>query len=248
MPYTIEISELTKRFGDIYAVNNLSFKVEQGTIFGVLGPNGSGKSTTIRMLCGLMHPTSGSGRVLGYDIVSGAEQIKENIGYMNQKFSLYEDLTVIENMHFFGRIYGLSPRETREHLSKLKEEMQLDVRENQLVQTLSGGWKQRLALACAFLHRPRLLILDEPTAGVDPVSRRLFWQILDDLRKRGITILVTTHYMDEAERCDITALIFHGKLKAFGSPSKLINENEGTSLEDIFINLARNGDEINETA
>ncbi|MBO8128081.1 MAG: ABC transporter ATP-binding protein [Peptococcaceae bacterium] len=245
MSYAIEVNQLSKNFGPIKAVDSLSFRVPSGKIFGLLGPNGSGKSTTIRMLCGLMRPTAGSGTVLGYDIVTEAENVKQNIGYMSQKFSLYEDLTVVENMRFFGQIYGLSSRDIRQRVAELKGEMQLDVRENQLVGTLSGGWKQRVALACAFLHRPRLLILDEPTAGVDPVSRRLFWDILARLSDQGITILVTTHYMDEAERCDITALMFRGKLGAFGSPAELITRAGAASLEDVFIDLAQEGAEEN---
>jgi len=244
VPYVIEVENLSKNFGSLQAVDNVSLQIPEGSIFGLLGPNGSGKSTTIRMLCGLMRPSGGGATVLGYDIVTGAEKIKQNIGYMNQKFSLYEDLTIKENMLFFGQIYGLSRSYAKERLSELKQEMQLDIRENQIVGTLSGGWKQRVALACAFLHEPRLLILDEPTAGVDPVSRRLFWQILSDLSRKGITVLVTTHYMDEAERCDTTALMFKGQLSAFGKPSDLIEQFAGTSsLEDVFVKLAREGAE-----
>ncbi|MDI6710405.1 MAG: ABC transporter ATP-binding protein [Thermoanaerobacterales bacterium] len=241
MANAIEVEHLSKSFGDLKAVDDLTFAVPEGRIFGLLGPNGSGKSTTIRMLCGIMRPTAGSGHVLGYDIAREPEAIKQHIGYMSQKFSLYEDLTVEENMHFYGRIYGLDRAAVAARLAELKREMQLEVRERQLVGTLSGGWKQRVALACAFIHRPRLLVLDEPTAGVDPVSRRLFWEILDRLAAQGITILVTTHYMDEAERCHLVALIFRGRLGAFGAPQALKEAAGRPTLEDVFIDMAREG-------
>jgi len=239
----IETRNLSKSFGSLDAVKDLTMTIPAGKIFGLLGPNGSGKSTTIRMLCGIMRPSAGSGTVLGYDIAREPEMIKQNIGYMSQRFSLYEDLTVEENMQFFGRIYGLSRDQVRERLLVLKKEMQLDVRERQLVGTLSGGWKQRVALASAFVHQPRLLILDEPTAGVDPVSRRLFWDILDRLSSRGISILVTTHYMDEAERCHLVALMFRGRLHVFGSPTELKEAAKRSTLEDVFISMVREGDE-----
>jgi ABC-2 type transport system ATP-binding protein len=215
--------------------------VPAGRIFGLLGPNGSGKSTAIRMLCGLMRPSGGSGRVLGLDIVTQAEEIKKNIGYMSQKFSLYEDLTMAENLFFFGNIYGLTGRQAAGRCSELYARMKLTGRENQLVGTLSGGWKQRVALACAFIHQPRLLVLDEPTAGVDPVSRRLFWDLLNNLAAEGISVLVTTHYMDEAECCHLVALMESGRLYAFGTPDQLMAEAGMDSLEDVFIEMAARG-------
>ena len=241
VPPAIVVEHLKKQFGALVAVDDVSFTVPAGTIFGLLGPNGSGKSTTIRMLCGLMRPSGGSGQVLGLDIVSRAEEVKSSIGYMSQKFSLYEDLTVMENIHFFGSIYGLPQAEIGSRYRNLVERMRLGGRERQLVGTLSGGWKQRVALACAFLHQPRLLILDEPTAGVDPVSRRLFWDILAGLAADGVTILLTTHYMDEAESCHLTALMFRGRLQAFGPPADLIRQAGLRTLEDVFIHMVGEG-------
>lgn len=240
--YAIEAHALGKNFGSVQAVREVSFQVPAGSIFGLLGPNGSGKSTTIRMLCGLMRPSTGNGRVLGLDIITRSEAIKASIGYMSQKFSLYEDLTVTENLHFFGSIYGLSKPEIARRGQELSREMKLEGRDNQLVSTLSGGWKQRLALACAFIHQPRLLVLDEPTAGVDPVSRRLFWILLDELAAGGVTILVTTHYMDEAQHCHLVALMNRGRLHAFGPPRQLIAEEGLDSLEDVFIKMATGGE------
>jgi ABC-2 type transport system ATP-binding protein len=244
LPPAIVVEHLKKQFGPLVAVDDVSFAVPAGTIFGLLGPNGSGKSTTIRMLCGLMRPSAGSGQVLGLDIVHQAEKVKSSIGYMSQKFSLYEDLTVMENIHFFGSIYGLPPAEIGNRYQALGERMRLSGRERQLVGTLSGGWKQRVALACAFLHGPRLLILDEPTAGVDPVSRRLFWDILAGLAADGVTILMTTHYMDEAESCHLTALMFRGRLHAFGQPADLIRQAGLPSLEDVFIHMVGEGGRV----
>lgn len=241
MAPAIVVEHLRKQFGRLVAVDDLTFTVPAGTIFGLLGPNGSGKSTTIRMLCGLMRPTNGSGQVLGLDIAGRAEEIKSSIGYMSQKFSLYEDLTVMENIRFFGSIYGLARSEVDDRYRSLVAKMSLGGRERQLVGTLSGGWKQRVALACAFLHGPRLLILDEPTAGVDPVSRRLFWDILAGLAEEGVTILLTTHYMDEAESCQLTALMFRGRLHAFGPPADLIRQAGLSSLEDVFIRIVGTG-------
>lgn len=237
----IEVHNLTKRFGAVQAVQDVSFTVPAGSIFGLLGPNGSGKSTTIRMLCGLLRPTAGSGRVLGLDIISQAEQVKVRIGYMSQKFSLYEDLTVFENLRFFGSVYGLTNRELDLRCRELAARMKLEGRENQLVGTLSGGWKQRVALASAFVHQPRLLILDEPTAGVDPVSRRIFWELLNVLIAEGVTILVTTHYMDEAENCHLVALMEGGRLYAFGPPERLMAEEGLPTLEDVFVRMATRG-------
>ena len=231
----IKVQNLTKRFGNVSVVDSINFDVPKGKIFGFLGPNGSGKSTTIRMLCGVLTPTEGTAKVLGFDIKKDAEKIKQNIGYMSQKFSLYEELTVDENLEFYAGIYGLSKKERLERKKGIIAMAGLTGRENVMAKNLSGGWKQRLALGCALIHKPKLLILDEPTAGVDPVSRRIFWKMIYSLSRQGITVLVTTHYMDEAASCDLLAFIFNGKLMAVGTPKELI-ENEGVeSLEDVFI-------------
>ncbi|GLC29623.1 ABC transporter ATP-binding protein [Clostridium omnivorum] len=231
----IEVNGLVKKFGDYTAVDNISFEVPKGKIFGFLGPNGSGKSTTIRMLCGVLTPTQGNASVLGYDIVKEAEKIKQNIGYMSQKFSLYEDLTVSENLDFYAGIYGLNKNQRDERKKAIISMAGLEGRENNLTRNLSGGWKQRLALGCALIHKPKLLILDEPTAGVDPVSRRIFWEMIYSLARQGITILVTTHYMDEASSCDLLGFIFNGKLIAIDTPEKLIKNEKVNNLEDVFI-------------
>ena len=235
MDYAIEVHNLTKTFGGFTAVNNISFKIPTGSIFGFLGPNGSGKSTTIRMLCGVLAPTSGKGSVLGYDIVKNTEDIRQNIGYMSQRFSLYEDLTVEENLDFYGGVYSLTKEERSARKKDLIAMANLHGKEKSLAGTLSGGWKQRLALGCAMIHLPRLLILDEPTAGVDPVSRRMFWKIIRDFSKQGITILVTTHYMDEAEDCDIIGFIFNGRIINIAPPKELMQQENADSLEDIFV-------------
>lgn len=233
----VEVQSLTKKFGQHLAVNNVSFEVKTGEIFGFLGPNGSGKSTTIRMVCGIITPTSGVGTVLGYDIYKETEKIKQSIGYMSQKFSLYEELTVKENLEFYAGIYGLDRTETHKRMAEIIELANLDGREQFQAKTLSGGWKQRLALGCALLHRPPLLFLDEPTAGVDPVSRRIFWEIIRYLAKGGITVFVTTHYMDEAELCDTIGFINNGVLTAYGSPLQLKEQYGHDSLEDVFISF-----------
>jgi ABC-2 type transport system ATP-binding protein len=195
--------------------------VERGEIFGFLGPNGSGKSTTIRMLCGLLLPTSGRGKVAGFDLMNEPEKIKQAIGYMSQKFSLYDDLTVIENLHFFGGIYGLSGPSQREREGKVIEMIGLQDLQDRITRTLAVGWKQRLGLGCAILHEPSILFLDEPTAGVDPISRRNFWSLIQQMGEKGVTTFVTTHYMDEAEYCGRLALIYQGKIIALGTPSEL---------------------------
>jgi ABC-2 type transport system ATP-binding protein len=235
MQYAVSVENLTKKFGDFVAVNGVSFNVKKGTIFGFLGPNGSGKSTTIRMICGVLKPTSGRGQVLGYDIEKDTEKVRQTLGYMSQRFSLYEDLTVEENLDFYAGIYSITKDLRVQRKKELIAMAGLEGKENKLAGTLSGGWKQRLALGCALIHKPQLLILDEPTAGVDPVSRRVFWQIIHELAKQDITIFVTTHYMDEAESCDEIGFIFNGNLMKIGEPKQLIEEAKANSLEDIFI-------------
>jgi len=221
MSAAIVCSSLSKRFGEILAVSDVSFEVARGSIFGFLGPNGSGKSTVIRMLCGLLAPTSGGATLDGIDVVRSPDQVKPRIGYMSQQFSLYRDLTVDENMSFYGSIYGLD----RDRLSRRKIEAMeivgITSRRHQRAGTLSGGWKQRLALACAILHEPGIIFLDEPTAGIDPVARRYLWDLLFDLSARGNTLFVTTHYMDEAERCTDVGYIYLSRLVALGKPSEL---------------------------
>lgn len=239
MSVAIHCEQLTKRFGDRVAVNKLTLTVPKGSIYGFLGPNGSGKSTTIRMLCGLLTPTTGKGTVLGFDVMTQSEEIKQRIGYMSQKFSLYEDLTVEENLDFYAGVYQLSAAERKQRKKELIEMAGLMGREKQLAGSLSGGWKQRLALSCALLHRPELLILDEPTAGVDPVSRRIFWEVIHQLADEGITVLVTTHYMDEAQTCDWIGFIFFGDLLVEGTPQELIDQRGGGNLEDVFIDLVK---------
>ncbi len=233
--YAIEVKNLTKKFGILTAVDDISFNIPKGCVFGFLGPNGSGKSTTIRIICGVLHPTSGSTKVFGLDVVKNCEEVRHNIGYMSQRFSLYEDLTVEENLNFYASIYGLTKDEIKDRKIELIKMANLTNKEKSLAGTLSGGWKQRLALACALIHKPRLLILDEPTAGVDPVSRRVFWEIIHELPGQGISILITTHYMDEAESCDIVGFIFNGKLIRIAPPKEIIKEEKAKNLEDIFI-------------
>jgi len=220
----VSVRELARRFGDFVAVNRVSFDVAEGEVFGFLGPNGAGKSTTIRMLCGLLAPTSGGGTVAGFDIRTQAEAIKAHIGYMSQRFSLYEDLTVDENIAFYAGIYGV-PREKRQERAEWAVAM-AGLGEHRKTRTglLATGWKQRLALGCAVLHEPRILFLDEPTSGVDPMSRRRFWDLIYELSGRGVTVFVSTHYMDEAEYCDRLGLIYRGELIAIGPPAVLKRE------------------------
>jgi ABC-2 type transport system ATP-binding protein len=220
-PVAVNLRNLEKRFGDFVAVNRLNLCVQRGEIFGFLGPNGAGKSTTIRMLCGLLAPTSGGGTVAGFDIVADPERIKERIGYMSQKFSLYEDLTVEENINFYAGIYRLPADRHRERKEWVIAMAGLERHRKALTATLAGGWKQRLALGCAILHEPPIIFLDEPTAGVDPLSRRSFWSLIYQLADAGVTVFVTTHYMDEAEYCDRLGLIYRGELIALGTPEEL---------------------------
>jgi ABC-2 type transport system ATP-binding protein len=220
--YVVQASHLSRRFGHLLAVRDVSLSVRRGEIFGVLGPNGAGKSTTIRMLCGILDPSSGSGSVVGFDIAKESEKIKTRIGYMTQRFSLYEDLTVEENMRFYAGVYGVSRAKRKVRIDQVLRESGLFERRKQVAGTLSGGWKQRVALASATIHEPPLLFLDEPTAGVDPVSRRQFWNQIHRVAAGGTTVLVTTHYMDEAERCHRLAFIFRGEVLAIGTPSEVV--------------------------
>lgn len=233
MEYAIETRDLTCKFGNFTAVDKLNIRVAPGQIYGFLGSNGSGKSTSIRMLCGLLKPAAGSGTVLGYDVETQAEKIKEHIGYMSQKFSLYLDLTVFENLDFYAGMYGLRGAEKFARVNEMIAEMQLEDKRDALSATLSGGLKQRLALACAILHKPRLLFLDEPTSAVDPISRRSFWQIIHGLALGGTTMVVTTHFMEEAEHCDEMVFLDAGKMVAQGSP-KALKE----SIKEVLVSIA----------
>jgi ABC-2 type transport system ATP-binding protein len=228
----IETKNLSRHFGNLIAVRDVTLDVYRGEIFGVLGPNGAGKSTTIRMLCGILTPTSGEGRVVGYDIVTESELIKRRIGYMTQKFSLYDDLTVDENLSFYAGIYGIALRDQKRKIAELLVRTGLQARRRQMTGTLSGGWKQRVALACATIHEPSLLFLDEPTAGVDPVSRREFWDQIHRIAAGGTTVLVTTHYMDEAERCHRLAFIFQGTVLDLGAPEEIV-DRRGLQIAEL---------------
>jgi ABC-2 type transport system ATP-binding protein len=227
----IVLKGLAKYFGDFHAVDGIDLVVRKGEIFGFLGPNGSGKSTTIRMLCGVMDPSGGSAEVLGYDVRKDPERIKERIGYMSQKFSLFEELTVEENMKFYAGIYGISGEKYAERRQYVLKMADLEGRENEMTKNLSVGWKQRLALGCATIHEPELLFLDEPTSGVDPIARRQFWELLYEMAERGVTLFVTTHYMDEATHCHRLAFIYNGNIIAEGSPSEVRGLMKDTILE-----------------
>jgi ABC-2 type transport system ATP-binding protein len=229
----IEVRRLTRRFGQFVAVDDLSFDVRRGETFGFLGSNGAGKSTTIRMLCGLLRPTSGTAIVGGVDVRSDPEGVKQRIGYMSQRFSLYELLTVDQNIRFFGGIYGLDAERLSARRAFVLEMAGLRGREHTLARDLAGGWRQRLALGCAILHEPSLLFLDEPTGGVDPLSRRQFWRLIDSMSQQGVTVLVTTHYLDEAERCHRVALIHAGRLAAIGTTSEVKQVFEGRPIVEL---------------
>jgi len=233
----VRAAHLSRRFGDLVAVRDVSLEVRRGEIFGVLGPNGAGKSTTIRMLCGILDPSGGSGTVVGFDVAREAERIKERIGYMTQRFSLYEDLTAFENLRFYAGLYGVPLAARRARIEAVLRETGLSDRRDQIAGTLSGGWKQRVALACATIHEPPLLFLDEPTAGVDPVSRREFWEQIHRLAAAGTTVLVTTHYMDEAERCHRLAFIFRGTVLDVGTPEEIV-QRRGLRVAELQVDDA----------
>jgi ABC-2 type transport system ATP-binding protein len=231
----VSVQNLEKKFGNFTAVNHINFDVNRGEIFGFLGPNGAGKSTTIRMLCGIITPTSGNGRVGGYDIKKEQYKIKENIGYMSQKFSLYDDLTVEENIAFYSGIYKIPRAARKERAEEVIRAADIESFRNRLTRTISGGWKQRLALGCALLHHPKILFLDEPTSGVDPITRANFWDIIKGLSQKGVTVFVTTHYMDEAENCDRMILIYKGAIIATGTPIQMKTENMKEDVLDIAV-------------
>jgi len=239
MEKVIVARQLTKRFGNFTAVDHISFDVAKGEIFGFLGANGAGKTTAIRMLCGLSLPTSGSATVAGYDVYRENEKIKRNIGYMSQKFSLYEDLTIRENIRFYAGIYGLTDIRIKEKTDLLLKQLQMEGQENSLVRSLPLGWKQKLAFSIAIVHDPALVFLDEPTAGVDPITRREFWSLIYEASSRGITIFVTTHYMDEAEYCNRVSIMVDGKIEALESPLQLMNDFRAASMDEVFLQLAR---------
>lgn len=237
--YIISVRELTKCFGDFTAVNRISFDVRRGEIFGFLGANGAGKTTAMRMLCGLSYPTSGSGTVAGWDVMREGEQIKRHIGYMSQKFSLYNDLTVWENIRLFAGIYGLSKAETERRATEVLERLNFSSERNTLVGSLPLGWKQKLSFAVATIHRPEVVFLDEPTGGVDPITRRQFWEMIYEAADNGTTIFVTTHYMDEAEYCSLVSIMVDGEVRALDTPARLKEQFAAESMDEVFRILAR---------
>ena len=237
--YIISVRELTKCFGDFTAVNRISFDVQRGEIFGFLGANGAGKTTAMRMLCGLSYPTSGSGTVGGWDVMREGEQIKRHIGYMSQKFSLYNDLTVWENIRLFAGIYGLSKAETERRATEVLERLNFSSERNTLVGSLPLGWKQKLSFAIATIHRPEVVFLDEPTGGVDPITRRQFWEMIYEAADGGTTIFVTTHYMDEAEYCTRVSIMVDGEVRALDTPARLKKQYATESMDEVFRILAR---------
>lgn len=238
-PYVIEVEHLVKAFGDFHAVDDISFKVKRGEIFGFLGANGAGKTTAMRMLTGLSQPSGGRGKVVGYDISTEYEQIKKNIGYMSQKFSLYEDLTVAENIRLFAGIYGMRDEDIARKTNELLERLEFSDHKNDLVGSLPLGWKQKLAFSVSIFHEPGVVFLDEPTGGVDPATRRQFWELIYDAAHRGITVFVTTHYMDEAEYCDRISIMVDGKISAIGTPNELKKRLQQPDMDHVFTYLAR---------
>ena len=235
----ITTEKLTKRFGDFIATNEITFEVAKGEIFGFLGANGAGKTTAMRMLCGLSTPSSGKATIAGFDVYKQTEQIKKNIGYMSQKFSLYEDLTVLENIKFFGGIYGLSDQQIKSKSEELIDHLGLQQEAKKLVASLPLGWKQKLSFSVAILHEPKIVFLDEPTGGVDPVTRRQFWDLIYNAADRGVTIFVTTHYMDEAEYCNRISIMVDGVIKALDTPRNLKDTFHANNMDEVFYELAR---------
>lgn len=235
----ITAHNLTKRFGSFTAVDNISFEVRKGEIFGFLGANGAGKTTAMRMLCGLLIPTSGEGQVAGHDIYTNPEQVKASIGYMSQKFALYEDLKVWENLRLYGGIYGVSSREIDGKIDALLKRLGFEQEKNTMVRSLPLGWKQKLAFSAAIFHEPQIVFLDEPTGGVDPAARRQFWELIYDAADRGITVFVTTHYMDEAEYCDRVSIMVDGRIEALDSPTQLKKNFAAETMDEVFQRLAR---------
>jgi len=235
----IQADKLTKNFGDFTAVDKITFDVKVGEIFGFLGANGAGKTTAIKMLIGLSRPSEGDAQVAGFDVYKETELIKQNIGYMSQKFSLYEDLSVRQNIEFYGGIYGLRRKAIKQKTDEIIQKLNLEERAKKVVGELPLGWKQRLAFAVAGVHDPRIIFLDEPTGGVDPVTRRQFWEMIYESANRGVTIFVTTHYMDEAEYCDRISIMVDGKIKALGTPRELKTNFSSDTMDDVFIKLAR---------
>ncbi|MDB5277110.1 MAG: transporter ATP-binding protein [Ferruginibacter sp.] len=235
----ITVNKLTKKFGDFIATNEVTFEVDKGEIFGFLGANGAGKTTAMRMLCGLSMPSSGSATVAGFDVYKQTEKIKQNIGYMSQKFSLYEDLTVTENIRFYAGIYGMARPAIKEKTAQLLNQLNLTPEANTLVKALPLGWKQKLAFSVAIFHEPKIVFLDEPTGGVDPITRREFWNLIYQAAERGITIFVTTHYMDEAEYCNRVSIMVDGKIEALDTPRNLKKTYNAKSMDEVFLQLAR---------
>lgn len=235
----ITVTDLTKKFGSFTAVDHIDFLVKDGEIFGFLGANGAGKTTAMKMLTGLLRPTAGTGIVAGYDIRKESEKVKANIGYMSQRFALYGDLTVDENIRLFGGIYGMTRREIQEKRDKLLDNLGLSTERNSLVSTLPPGWKQKLAFSVSIFHSPRIVFLDEPTGGVDPASRRRFWEMIYEAAESGITVFVTTHYMDEAEYCDRVSIMVDGRIEALDTPDRLKEEYQVSSMDEVFQMIAR---------
>ena len=236
--YVITANELTKQFGDFVAVDKITFKVTKGEIFGFLGANGAGKTTAIKMLCGLSKPSSGDAKIAGFDIYKEYEEIKKNIGYMSQHFSLYQDMTIKENIRFYGGIYGLSNKEIKERGDQLIESLGLEEYAKRQVGDLPLGWKQKLAFSIAILHEPSIVFLDEPTSGVDPITRRQFWELIYEAAKRGITVFVTTHYLEEAEYCDRVSIMVDGEMRELDTPNMLMKKYEKDNMQDVFLQLA----------
>lgn len=236
---SVSARDLTRRFGDFTAVDGITFDVAEGEVFGFLGANGAGKTTAIRMLTGLLAPTSGDATVAGYDVYGETEQIKRSIGYMSQKFSLYDDLTVRENIRLYGGIYGLSDRDIRDRTKMLLDRLGLEQHAGERVHSLPLGWKQKLAFSVAMIHSPRIIFLDEPTGGVDPITRRQFWEMIYEAGAKGTTVFVTTHYMDEAEYCDRVSIMVAGRIAAMGTPKQLAEEFGAATMDEVFVRLAR---------